>query len=346
MNTLIQKIESTHVLNKEELITLLRDNSINEELFAAADRVRQKYVGDEVHLRALIEFSNYCKRDCLYCGLRSHNKNVQRYRLTEDQILEMAEGAKSLGYKTLVLQSGEDDYFTLERMTSIISKLKKLDMAITLSMGEKSFEEYEAYKRAGADRYLIRIETTDKKLYEDMDPKMSHENRKECLKHLRALGYEVGTGSLVGLPNQSLHSIAEDLLFFLEIDADMIGIGPFIPNEDTPLSEASPGDFTLSLKVLALTRLLLPYCNLPATTAMETLAPGGRMKALQCGGNVVMPNVTIQEFKELYTLYPGKASLKDDPEHSYTAVSAKLASIGRRVALHQGMSKNYARRNE
>lgn len=280
MNKIIEKAKITHDLNKDEILELLQNDDINEELFKAADEVRQKYLGDYVHLRGLIEFTNICKRNCLYCGLRRDNKNLERYRLTEEEILDFAKKAVSYGYKTLVLQGGEDDYFTKERMTNIVKEIKKLNVALTLSLGEKTYEEYKAFKEAGADRYLIRIETTDKKLYEDMDPNMSFEERLNCLKNLRDLGYEVGSGILVGLPNQTLESIASDILFFKEINADMIGIGPFIPNEDTPLKDAQGGNLTLALKVMALTRLILPDINIPATTAMESLTPNGRIVAL------------------------------------------------------------------
>lgn len=340
MLELIAKAEKTHILSKEEILLLLQNNECNEELFNAADRTRKKYLGDVVHLRGLIEFTNICKRNCLYCGLRRDNKNIKRYRLTEDEIVDFGTKAVSYGYKTLVLQGGEDDYFTVDRMTSVIKKLKELGVALTLSLGEKTFEEYKAYKEAGADRYLIRIETTDKKLYENMDPGMSHEERKRCLKDLRALGYEVGSGVLVGLPGQTLESYAEDILFFKEIDADMLGIGPFIPNEDTPLAGATGGDFTLALKVMAITRLLLPDINIPATTAMESLNKNGRIIALQSGANVVMPNVTEGEYRKLYALYPGKICTGDTPAHCRGCITGKIRNIGRTISDKQGFRGN------
>lgn len=241
MNKVIEKAKITHDLNEIEILELLKNDDINEELFKAADEVREKYLGNYVHLRGLIEFTNICKRNCMYCGLRRDNKNLKRYRLSEEEILDFAKKAVSYGYRTLVLQGGEDDYFTKERMIKIIKEIKKLDVALTLSLGEKTYDEYKAFKEAGADRYLIRIETTDKKLYEDMDPNMSFEERLKCLENLGELGYEVGSGILVGLPSQTLESIAKDILFFKKINADMIGIGPFIPNEDTPLHDAEGG---------------------------------------------------------------------------------------------------------
>ncbi len=336
MLQLIQKAENTHELSKEEIISLLETNESDDELFKAADRVRKEYVGDEVQLRGLVEFSNICKRNCLYCGLRASNTNVNRYRLEPEEIIELARKAKGYGYKTVVLQSGEDSYYTVEKVTHIVSEIKKLEMAITLSIGEKTYEEYKAYREAGADRYLLRIETTDKKLYEDMDPGMSHEERKTCLEHLKRLGYEVGSGCLVGLPGQTIESLAEDILFFKEIDADMIGIGPFIPNEDTPLKDAKGGEFILSLKVMALTRLLLPDINIPATTAMESINEEGRIIALKSGANVVMPNVTEGEARKWYALYPGKICVNDTPAHCRGCITGKIKGIGRDISEGYG----------
>ncbi|WML36145.1 [FeFe] hydrogenase H-cluster radical SAM maturase HydE [Clostridium sp. OS1-26] len=333
---LIKKAELTHILDKEEIIKILEDDNCNEELFNAADRVRKKYVGDEVHLRGLIEFSNICKRNCLYCGLRASNKNVKRYRLSPDEIIDLAKKAVGYGYKTIVMQSGEDDFYTLDKMKYIISNIKKLGVAITVSVGEKTFEEYKVYREAGADRYLIRIETTDKALYEHMDPGMSHEERKRCLNDIKELGYEVGTGCLVGLPNQTLSSLADDILFFKEIGADMIGIGPFIPNEDTPLKDEKGGEFTTSLKVMAITRVLMPDVNIPATTAMESLDKNGRIIALKSGANVVMPNVTEGEYRKLYALYPGKICTGDTPAHCRGCITGKITSIGRVVSDTKG----------
>lgn len=339
MNKIIEKAKRTHELTQEEIVILLKMHETNEELFKAADETRQKFVGDEVHLRGLIEFSNYCKQNCHYCGLRRENKEVQRYRLQENEIVELAKKAKSYGYKTVVLQSGEDAYFTVEKMKFIISKIKKLDLAITLSIGEKTFEEYKAYKDAGADRYLIRIETTDKKLYSKLDPGMDWDQRQQCINHLRELGFEVGTGCLVGLPEQTLESLAEDILFFKKIDADMIGIGPFIPNPNTPLSEAKGGDFTMALKVMAITRLLLPDINIPATTAMETLNPQGRIIALQSGGNVVMPNVTEGDYRKFYEIYPGKICVNDTPAKCRGCIEGKIKAIGRTISTDFGFHK-------
>jgi biotin synthase len=339
MNNLIEKAKFQHILSKEEIIAILNDDEINNELFDAANEVRKKYVGDEVHLRGLIEFTNICKQNCLYCGLRRDNKNIKRYRLTEEEIIDFAEKAVSYGYKTIVLQGGEDDYYNVDRMTRIIKRIKELNVALTLSLGEKTLEEYKAFKAAGADRYLIRIETTDEKLYNELDPGMFHKNRKKCISMVKELDYEVGTGIMVGLPGQTIESYADDILFFKEIDADMIGIGPFIPNEDTPLANAEGRDFNMALKVMALTRLLLPECNIPATTAMESLNKNGRIIALQSGANVVMPNVTEGEYRKLYALYPGKICTGDTPSHCRGCITGKITSIGRKVSGEYGFRK-------
>ena len=336
---ILANAERTHRLTEAELVRLLTDPEAAGHLYATADRVRKNYVGDQVELRGLIEFSNICKQNCLYCGLRRDNREVPRYRLEAAMILEFGRRAAELGYKTLVMQSGEDEFFSPERLGPVLAELKKLGVALTLSIGEKSREEYAALRAAGADRYLLRIETTDKELYEKMDPGMSWDNRVRCLRDLKELGYEVGTGSLVGLPGQTVRSLAQDVLFFQELDADMVGIGPFIPNPDTPLAGSAGGTFDLACRMMALTRLLLPDANIPATTAMETLQPDGRMLALQRGANVVMPNVTDTDYRKMYMLYPGKICLNDAPADCRSCVTEKIRDIGRTVSMDQGFRR-------
>ena len=323
-------------MDKQELIDIISDNTKNDWLFKEADRIRRENVGDEVHLRGLIEFSNICKRQCKYCGLQSGNKEIERYRILKDEILLYVQKAVNMGYKTIVLQSGEDEYYDTDKMVEIIREIKKFDVALTLSIGEKSYDEYKAFKNAGADRYLLRIETTDKKLYENMHPNADFENRARCLYDLKSLGYETGTGCLVGLPNQTIESLASDILFFKELDADMVGIGPFIPHEQTPLAKADKGDFWLALKVMALTRINLPNINIPATTAMETLNPNGRIIALQSGANVVMPNVTSIEYRAKYEIYPGKICINENPEQCRGCIETKIKSIGRTISQEKG----------
>lgn len=322
--------------SKNEVIEILKDNSQNDWLFSLADKIRKENVGDEVHLRGLIEFSNICKRTCKYCGLRCENKDIDRYRIEPDDIIFYAQKAVDMGYKTIVLQSGEDEYYSRELLCKIIKGIKTLDVALTLSIGERCFDDYKAFKDCGADRYLIRIETTDKELYKKMHPHMSFENRIRCLKDLGKLGYEVGTGCLVGLPGQTIESLANDILFFKEINADMVGIGPFIAHPHTPLKDCLNGDFTLALKVMALTRILLKNINIPATTAMETLNPNGRIIALQSGANVVMPNVTTTEYRAKYEIYPNKICINENPSQCFNCVSGKIRSIGRSVSTGYG----------
>jgi len=322
--------------SRNDIIEILKDDSNNDWLFSLADKTRKEYVGDEVHLRGLIEFSNICKRQCKYCGLRCEDKFIDRYRISKENIISYAEHAVNMGYKTIVLQSGEDEYYNTDLMCEIIAGIKKLGVALTLSIGEKTYEEYKAFKEAGADRYLIRIETTDKTLYNQMHPNMDFDNRVRCLENLGRLGYEVGTGCLVGLPNQTIESLADDILFFKEVNADMVGIGPFIPHPHTPLKDSATGSFTLALKVMALTRILLKDINIPATTAMETLNPNGRIIALQSGANVVMPNVTTTEYRAKYEIYPNKICINENPDKCKGCISAKIQSIGRSVSTSFG----------
>lgn len=322
--------------SRNDIIEILKDDLNNDWLFSLADKTRKEYVGDEVHLRGLIEFSNICKRQCKYCGLRCEDKFIDRYRISKENIISYAEHAVNMGYKTIVLQSGEDEYYNADLMCEIIEGIKKLGVALTLSIGEKTYEEYKAFKEAGADRYLIRIETTDKTLYNQMHPNMDFDNRVRCLENLGRLGYEVGTGCLVGLPNQTIESLADDILFFKEINADMVGIGPFIPHPHTPLKDSATGSFTLALKVMALTRILLKDINIPATTAMETLNPNGRIIALQSGANVVMPNVTTTEYRAKYEIYPNKICINENPDKCKGCISAKIQSIGRTVSTSFG----------
>ena len=310
-------------LSKKEIIDILKSDDV--KILKEADKIRHQYVGDGVHLRGLIEFSNICKRNCLYCGLQSQNKSVKRYRLSKDEIINLARGGAAHGYKTIVLQSGEDEFYSKDLLCEIISEIKLLGVAVTLSIGEKTFEEYKAYKDAGADRFLLRIETTDENLYKKMHPYADFQNRKRCLYDLKKLGYETGTGCLVGLPGQTIDSLADDILFFKELDADMIGIGPFIPHPHTPLKNENTGNLDIAIKVMALTRVLLPDINIPATTAMESLREDGRLLALQSGANVVMPNLTDEFHRKMYEIYPNKVSA---PRQE---LQEKLSNIGRYI---------------
>jgi iron-only hydrogenase maturation rSAM protein hydE len=327
-------------LSKNEIVRLLADEQNEPALLKRADRIRKKYVGDAIHLRGLIEFSNICRNNCLYCGIRRGNGKVARYRMKEDELIETARRAAALGFKTVVMQSGEDMYYTQEKMCRIIEAIKKFDVAVTLSIGERSYGDYKAFREAGADRYLMRIETTDKDLYHRLDPGMSWQHRYECLLMIKELGYELGSGIMVGLPGQSLESIAADLMFLRRLGVDMAGIGPFIPHPETPLAGEPGGSLHLALRTMAIMRLLLPDINIPATTAMESLHPDGRMMALQGGANVVMPNVTEGEYRKLYELYPGKICVNDTPVHCRSCISRKILSIGRTIGTGYGSHRD------
>ncbi len=335
---LIDKVVQTGHLDKTEIVELLQSDKMTQ-LTDAADAVRKKYVGDVVHLRGLIEFSNYCKQNCCYCGLRRDNREVERYRFSVEDIINEARLAKKLGYRTIVMQSGEDVSFSVDKMTAILRQIKALDVAITLSIGEKTYEEYKAYKEAGADRYLLRIETTNQDLYHKLNPGMRFQDRIRCLEDLQTLGYEVGSGCLIGLPEQTIESIAEDILFFQQFPMDMVGLGPFIPNPSTPLAACACGNLELSLKVIALIRLFMPDINIPATTAMETLDKSARFRALKGGANVIMPNVTSLAYRKKYQLYPGKSGVDDTPEKSKAIISAKVLAIDRSISMGYGFRK-------
>lgn len=324
-------------MNYKELIKLLKSENNLTEIADEANKIRKEYKGDGVHLRGLIEFTNHCFRNCLYCGIRKDNKYLSRFHLTKEEIINRAIFAKNLGYKTIVLQGGEDISYNLSEFLEIISNIKNLGFALTLSLGEKTKEEYKAFKNAGADRYLLRIETTDSNLYKKLHPNSSHKNRFKCLEYIKDAGFEVGTGIMTGLPEQTLESIAEDILFFKEIEADMIGIGPFIPSPDTPLANEAGGSFELAVKTMALTRIILKDINIPATTAMETIKKNGRFIALNSGANVIMPNVTGDNAKN-YKIYPKNSSLWNNI--STQEADEKLKTIGRFVSNNFGFRED------
>lgn len=338
VNTICKKALHDGNLSKEEILILLNCPDENSDIiFQTADIVRKKEVGDEVHLRGLIEFSNYCKKNCEYCGIRGKNNTINRYRLTKEEILQTAIRAESLGYRSVVMQSGEDPFFTALILADIISTIKsQTDLAITISAGEFTYDEYKIIKEAGADRYLLRFETSSEELYKKLHPDSDFHHRMECLHHLEDLGYQVGSGFMVGLPGETPEILAENLLLLQKLDLDMAGIGPFLPNSDTSLAGTSGGTLVNSLKAVAIARLLLRNAHIPATTAMGTLNPKGREKALQSGANVVMPNVTAEEFREMYQLYPNKICLSDDPSHCRKCITGKIEALGRVVSKEHG----------
>jgi biotin synthase len=317
------------------LLTCTADEA--PRLYAAADAVRDASVGTDVHLRGLIEFSNRCRKDCAYCGLRRTNRTVERYRLTPAQVVETAQAAERLGYRSVVLQSGEDPWYTPARLAEAIRGIKATtDLAITLSVGERDRATYQLWREAGADRYLLRIETTDPALFAAIHPDDNLEERKACLYALRDLGYQLGSGVMVGLPGQTAETLADDVIWLHDLGAEMIGVGPFIPHPATPLKEATGGTVEQTLRLVAVLRLVFPFAHLPATTAMGSLDPLGRERALQAGANVMMPNVTPTEIRPKYEIYPGKICLSDDAAHCRGCITGRIAAIGRTVGTDQG----------
>lgn len=325
-------------MTRDEIIYLL---SLNETaaLFGEADRVRRVHVGNAVHLRGLIEFSNVCGRDCAYCGLRRSNHGVERYRMSVDEIFEATKNAASLGYKSLVLQSGENCQYPMKDICALLRRIKEeVGIAITLSMGEKSREEYAALKEAGADRYLLRFETSSEELFARLKPDSSFKERFHCLVWLREVGFQVGSGIMVGLPGQTIEMLADDILMLQKLDLDMIGIGPFIANPETPLKDTASGTLEMTLKVVALLRIITKNAHIPATTAMGSIEKGGRERALRCGANVLMPNVTPVKYREHYQLYPNKICIKDQPSDCSACIKGMVIGLGRSIALDAGHS--------
>lgn len=309
-------------------------------VFAESARVCRRHFGDRVFIRGIIEFSNHCRKGCHYCGVNRANRNVGRYRLTLEEILAAAAYMKKQGVLTVVLQSGEDpgsDGLVIEAVRKIKDELR---MAVTLSVGERDSNTYAEFLKAGADRYLLRIETTDPELFGKLHPDDDLKYRTQCLFDLKKLGFEVGTGIMVGLPGQTLRSIARDLLFFIELDPAMVGIGPFLPHQDTPLRGGKNTDIFLTLKTLSLIRLLLPKSNLPATTAMGTIDPTGRQQALKIGANVIMPNFTPSEYRKRYELYDDKICVSEEYGKCATCSAGIAAAAGKRIVRSKGHAKN------
>lgn len=342
MLALLDKLYERNDLSKEEIIHVLRnlDDGHKEALFHYAHRTRVKYYGHKVFMRGLIEFSNICRQDCLYCGIRASNRKVDRYRLTPEEILDCCKEGYQLGYRTFVLQSGEDAWYSEEILTDIIREIKEMfpDTAITLSIGERNDDVYQKLFEAGADRFLLRHETASKHLYAQLHPTMSFENRINCLLTLKRIGYQVGAGFMVGLPEQTAEDLAEDLLFLKELQPDMIGIGPFIPHSETPLKDAEGGTVEDTLVMVAFARLLVPDCLLPATTAMGTLHPQGRELALKVGANVVMPNLSPKAVRTKYELYENKICTGDESAQCRNCIEMRIQSVGFHVDMGRGDS--------
>ena len=347
-------------LGREEIKLLLgASGAQHEQLLRRGLEVKLSHLDNYVHLRGLIEFGNLCEKNCLYCGLRSGNEKVERYCLGDDEVLSCAQLAKELGYGSVALQSGErSDPEFIARITHLVQEIKKIDggsLGITLSLGEQSEETYRRWFEAGAHRYLLRIESSNEELYYKIHPhnaKHSYRQRLDCIETLKKIGYQTGTGVMIGLPFQTLDHLASDLLFFKRMDVAMVGMGPFIPHPDTPLwrfKEQIPAGkerMDLTLKMIATLRILMPEINMVAATANQTLDPQGREKAILAGANVIMPNLTPGEYRENYFIYPDKANVKDKPDQCQSVLDERLAAIGHKVLYNAwGDSLAFTKKN-
>lgn len=344
MISLLQKLAREHTLTEAEFTALIenRTEALCQSLFQMAAAKRQEYYGNTVYVRGLIEFTNYCKNDCYYCGIRRSNRQAQRYRLTKEEILDCCRTGYDLGYRTFVLQGGEDPWYTPDKIADLVRSIKSLypDCAVTLSVGEHSRDVYELWFQAGADRYLLRHETADDCLYRQLHPAdLSMENRMRCLRDLQDLGYQVGCGFMVGAPGQTAAHIAKDLRFISLFRPHMVGIGPFVPQKDTPLGKEKAGTAELTLFLLGLIRLMLPDVLLPATTALGTIHPEGRELGILAGANVCMPNLSPRSVRKKYALYDNKICTGDEAAESFNSLKKRMEAIGYQIIVDRGDHK-------
>ncbi|WMJ89887.1 [FeFe] hydrogenase H-cluster radical SAM maturase HydE [Anaerocolumna sp. MB42-C2] len=338
---LIDTLEIQRTLTREEFIHLLTGFTEEdaEYLREKAVKTAKQYFDNKVYTRGLIEFTNNCKNDCYYCGIRKSNTNVTRYRLTKEDILECCKEGYGLGFRTFVLQGGEDLRYSDDDMADIILTMKANypDCAITLSIGEKSYKSYLTYFKAGADRYLLRHETANKEHYEKLHPaSLSLENRKQCLRNLKEIGYQVGTGFMVGSPYQTAEHLAEDLLFIKELSPAMIGIGPYLPHHDTPFADREKGSMDLTLYLISILRLMIPNALIPATTALGTIHPLGREKGVLSGANVVMPNLSPVTVRKKYELYDNKICTGDEAAECRVCLQNRMKKVGYEIISARG----------
>lgn len=345
MEGVIDRLAQNRDLSDEEFAALLETDSAEDEAYLAqrARQVREVYYGKDVYIRGLIEFTNYCRNNCYYCGIRRDNKKAQRYRLSDEQILSCCDTGYELGFRTFVLQGGEDAYFTDERLCRLIEEIKGRhpDCAVTLSIGEREKSSYRELFEAGADRYLLRHETADKSHYEQLHPgEMSHSHRLQCLRDLKDIGYQVGCGIMVGSPGQRTEHIIKDLRLLQEFQPEMVGIGPFIPQHDTPFGHEKAGTAAMTLRLLSIIRLLLPNVLLPATTALGTIDPKGREKGLMAGANVLMPNLSPTDVRQKYALYDHKICTGEEAAECVRCLAGRVESTGYRIVVSRGDHKN------
>ena len=338
---IIDQIKKEQTIHREQLQALLEttDEQAVSYLRDTARKVADDIYGKQVFIRGLIEFTNYCKNDCIYCGIRRSNPNAQRYRLTEEEILSCCANGYELGFRTFVLQGGEDPYFTDERICNIVAKIKQdyPDCAVTLSIGEKDKASYQAFYDAGADRYLLRHETADEAHYQSLHPaEMSFQHRIQGLYDLKEIGYQVGCGFMVGSPGQTVGTLYEDLMFIKKLQPHMVGIGPFIPQKDTPFGQEPAGTMEQTLRLLSIIRLIHPHVLLPSTTALGTIHPLGREKGIQAGANVVMPNLSPVAVREKYKLYDNKICTGDEAAECRHCMARRMESVGYQVVVSRG----------
>lgn len=340
---MIDNIAYTHNITFEEMTLLLdsKDDEARDYLAKSARQVADSIYGKEIYTRGLIEFTNYCKNNCLYCGIRSENRNVNRYRLTKEEILSCTDQGYELGFRTFVLQGGEDAYFNDETMCDIVAAIKEKhpDCAITLSIGERSGESYKRLFDAGADRYLLRHETADEEHYKKLHPgNLLLSNRMRCLQELKDIGYQVGCGFMVGSPYQTYETLYKDLMFIKEFRPHMVGIGPFIPHHDTPFRDEAAGTLEMTLKLLSIIRLIHPEVLLPATTALGTIHPQGREMGILAGANVVMPNLSPVEVRKDYLLYDNKLCTGEESAMCRDCLDKRITGIGYKLVESRGDS--------
>lgn len=351
MRALIDRLASEHTLPDADLLKLITmdDPEADQYLAQKADKVRKTVYGNHVFIRGLIEFTNYCRNNCHYCGIRRSNPNCQRYRLSLEEILSCCDAGYGLGFRTFVLQGGEDPFFTRQRITELVRAIKAAhpDCAVTLSVGEWDRESYQEWFDAGADRYLLRHETANPDLYRALHPAdLSLENRMRCLRDLKDIGYQTGCGFMVGSPGQTPEMILEDLRFIQRFQPQMVGIGPFIPHKDTRYRKEAPGSAALTLRLLAILRLMLPQVLLPATTALGTVLGDGRQMGMRYGCNVVMPNLSPADVRKKYALYDNKISAGEEAAESVALLKASMASIGYQVVTDRGDHINHEMRKD
>ncbi|MBQ7901738.1 MAG: [Clostridia bacterium] len=346
---IIKQLSANHDLPDAELGALLGSSELDSQLFAAADSVRRQIYGDDVYIRGLIEFTNYCKNNCYYCGIRSGNNSAVRYRLDKEEILSCCKEGYALGFRTFVLQGGEDLYYSDSVICEIVCAIREKfsDCAITLSIGEKSKESYLAYYNAGANRYLLRHETADEQHYNKLHPEgMSLKNRKQCLFNLKEIGYQVGSGFMVGSPYQTTANIISDIRFLQELQPDMIGIGPYIKHAQTPFAQYDNGSPELTLRLIAILRLVFPYALIPATTALGTIHPEGRELGLKAGANVVMPNLSPVRVRKLYELYENKICTGEEAAQCRGCLERRVQAAGYNIVTSRGDVKRMCISNE